>query len=62
MLLEFVQPLLLGLLLQELGVLLLVEGSLLIPEDVADEAVRGLLRRHVLLLTPPMIYQLKLSL
>lgn len=40
----------------------LVEGSFLLSEDVAYEAVGGLFRRYVLFLAPSMIYQLKLAL
>lgn len=42
--------------------MLLVEGSFLLAEDVADEAVGGLFWRYVFFLTPSMIYQLKLAL
>lgn len=42
--------------------MLLVEGSFLLSEDVADEAVGGLFWRYVFFFAPSMIYQLKLAL
>lgn len=61
-LLQFVQSLLFSLFLQELRVLLLIKGSLLFTEDVADEAIWGLFWCYVLFLAPSMVYQLKLAL
>jgi hypothetical protein len=51
-----------GLLLQELGILLLVAGSLLLSEHIANEAVGNLLRVSTFFLIPAIVYQLHLFL
>lgn len=54
-LLQFVEPLLLGLLVEELRVFTFIKGRFLFFEHVVNEAICSLFRIPVFLLTPSMV-------